>query len=519
MCTQRQACLTIIVGVTLLGLTHARAYAQDALGDGQKLDNNLRNDSQGKNDSQEQIDFAGRNDVVTGNVPGLGYFHDNVGYGAPNEFRGSLAEDELFRINARSLSTPVTPNMSTGMLGTSPVKIYRSQAASNLQEIRGGSSGYQTTSSISATDLSRLGASFRLSSPTTTHVSTTPLTTYNLYGLGSQSLSNQLGYVQQPNGQFLRVEASPLLGVRQQALGATTAANASGGLTTERTSAYLTAQGLRDQLQLKPEALGTTTPSTPKSTQGGVVGATVAPAPEKTTPEPGDQDSSTTTNDPYLLMLEKVKDNSQQLPSHPSAKPTDQKPADPRSKDAGGGINAESTDVLVKMLDYDLPRFHTLIDTREKSINDLAQNAQDDLLAGRYINAENKYLQLRRLAPDRPLVQVGLIHAQIGAGMMLSANSNLRRMFDTNPEIIAARYDYSLLPGTDRLKWARAELSKMIDHTEDNSAAVLLAYISYQLDDPGTIKASLEIAAQRDPNDTLIPLLKGIWLDTPAGSK
>ena len=78
------------------------APAQDALGSGDALDNNLRVGSGGFNAPRRVPDFRARNMLVTGNVPGGRGFRGTVGYTAPGDFRGLTGSDTLFRFRADS---------------------------------------------------------------------------------------------------------------------------------------------------------------------------------------------------------------------------------------------------------------------------------------------------------------------------------------------------------------------------------------------------------------------------------
>ena len=95
-------------------------HAQNQLGDGRGLDNSLQAGSGGVNQSQQRSPaYLNANDVVTGNVSGLGFFRDDVGYGATNEFGDRLGGDHLFRAQARSLPAGMS-------FGTSSVqRVYR----------------------------------------------------------------------------------------------------------------------------------------------------------------------------------------------------------------------------------------------------------------------------------------------------------------------------------------------------------------------------------------------------------
>lgn len=182
------------------------ALGQNQLGDGRRLDANLQQGSGGYNSAQA-VDgrINSGNAVVTGNVPGLQYFHGNVGYSAPGEFSGSLSGDSLFRFRAQSYG-PVydtAPNASAFGSGVAPVQIYRGGANPSVQGISPTGQMY----------------GFRTFDPTgiqvfqpTSGLAGTPLGAAPVVG-------TPLGFVQSERG-WVQVQASPLLGVRQQPLAA-----------------------------------------------------------------------------------------------------------------------------------------------------------------------------------------------------------------------------------------------------------------------------------------------------------
>lgn len=108
------------------------AAAQTALGEGNALDRNLQigpDAPAGVNPMSAPPDYQRRNDVITGNVPGLEYFHGRAGYRAPGELQTRVSSDYLFRFRAQSVPviSPYHPvNESPGSIptGRSLMSIY-----------------------------------------------------------------------------------------------------------------------------------------------------------------------------------------------------------------------------------------------------------------------------------------------------------------------------------------------------------------------------------------------------------
>ena len=92
------------------------ASAQNALGDGRALDNNLSTRGRYNNARPSLRDeLAFRNSVVTGNAPNGLSFRGDVGYRAPGEFTGQLGSNDLFSFRRDSLQSGIA---GMGIRGT-----------------------------------------------------------------------------------------------------------------------------------------------------------------------------------------------------------------------------------------------------------------------------------------------------------------------------------------------------------------------------------------------------------------
>lgn len=183
------------------------------------------------------------------------------------------------------------------------------------------------------------------------------------------------------------------------------------------------------------------------------------------------------------------------------------------------GVDDDSE--LGKLLDdlsYDLPRMQTLAGDNENRITNLMTKAEQVLKEGRYLIAENYYRQVVNEKPKDPLAKAGMIHSQMGAGMIRSAAFNLRGLFSDHPELIALRYDAELMPETERLRWLQNRLQKMIGEGDrGGDPGLVLAYLGYQLEAKPLVEFGLDHAQSKAPRDPLMPLLRRIWIkgETP----
>jgi hypothetical protein len=149
------------------------------------------------------------------------------------------------------------------------------------------------------------------------------------------------------------------------------------------------------------------------------------------------------------------------------------------------------------------------------------------LSEGRYFDAEERFTHALSLKPLDVSSQLGRFHAQIGAGMVLSASVNLQSMFSQNPEVIASRYSGKLLPSRERLDLVIARLKERAGLSSHElstrslegarirvSSSLLLAYIGYQINDRVIIEQGLKLVKElgSDTDRRFASLLAQVWL-------
>ncbi len=186
-------------------------------------------------------------------------------------------------------------------------------------------------------------------------------------------------------------------------------------------------------------------------------------------------------------------------------------PAAAGADDATGSDDARS---VANQLGYDGPRLETLRGQRKSRINDSLEAAQAALSEGRFFDAESLYRQVVTDSDEQPLARVGLVHAQMAAGMNRSSALTLRSLFNDHPELISARYAEQLLPPAERMAWLRDELQKLIDDPQSPKAepALMLAYLGRQIESRQLVRYGLALAEEARPADPLFSLLRATWL-------
>lgn len=195
--------------------------------------------------------------------------------------------------------------------------------------------------------------------------------------------------------------------------------------------------------------------------------------------------------------------------------------ADAGQKDRSRGIeyddegNPVAPTPQFKGMVYDLPPVPSLAKAdRADRVGQWMREAEQFIADGNYFRALDRYQQALAFEPDNPMIQVGRLHAQLGAGMLRSAAMTAHRLFDDHPELIAARYESRLLPGIDRLEAIHSQLDEMIEATDGRSAdaGLLLAYMGYQTGTAELTRYGLDVAVAGDPEDPLLPVLRAVWL-------
>ncbi|MBO6740245.1 MAG: hypothetical protein JJ916_10330 [Phycisphaerales bacterium] len=154
------------------------------------------------------------------------------------------------------------------------------------------------------------------------------------------------------------------------------------------------------------------------------------------------------------------------------------------------------------------------------------------IAAGRYFDAEERFTHALSLKPRDVIAQQGRLHAQIGAGMLLSASVNMQTLYSEHPELITTRYSGKLLPDAERIAALKQRLGERAGIIEMEirtrplegdrvrvSAGMLYAYLGYQTGDEDIVRAGLAAVRElgADSDRRFANLLSQLWL-TPEGS-
>ncbi|MEL6499146.1 MAG: hypothetical protein AAF937_03285 [Planctomycetota bacterium] len=530
------------IGITLIVACAAGStVGQDALGDGRRLDANQRVGSGGVNTSV-RADFSAANAlraaIVTGNAPGFLSFRGDVGYVAPREFRGDLGSDDLFEFRRDSLYSGLS---GQGIRGTDALQYQfalttgsrppRSLAGPLSVSRDSGGLRSQVDAAMPSIDTSaniRTGGASALAP-----VPVTDLVTDR--GSGLWQLRSSAGYLTDRSiaesvvggfdtgeGGQVGVTASPLGGVRTFDI--SPQAQAQRDASAVRSDA---SRPLDQPVTLDTAIQVPSTNAYDRVLQGVQDEFSRSIGIEDDGDGNGLVELIEQQNQSLREFLASVREQPAPLPVDDD----DATPSDAKEESPDGGETLPARDRLIQ-------RFEELGIDRS-SIDALRAGATrvDDLVApgvrlgqdfylthltegrelmrqGRFFDAEARFSLALSVREGDPTASIGRVHAQIGAGLFLSASLNLRETFTQNPMLIAAQYAPDLLPTPARTRAVIERLNARIDQdgSEARAAALLLAYVGRQIDDEALIRRGLG-RIDLDGEDPLAQLLRLVWLD------
>jgi hypothetical protein len=542
------------LGILLVAGLAPAAVGQDAVGNGRALENRLAVPTPGAPAAFNRSfsrELVFREAVVTGTAPG-GYSFRGDSLPSQFEFRGELGEDALFSYRRDSLYSGLS---SRGIRGTEALQYQfaLSVGAQVPQSLAGPISFGRAGSIDRGTDLTRplnrefgqIGEGPRRADPYSDEMllsaveQSSPLV-QSLRSVSSYTANRGLQptlvglmqnrQTQQTSGQT----ASPLLGV--QIVPVDTLRNPD-PLRASRPDTNSANTGIVPSVQGRPGVLPT--PGTGPLARtayddlmdrfrsvSGVIDPAAAPAAGSTpdwardlvdlrrtlrglpsstaeamglTPEQIDPESTIhATGRPDNPLLDST--------TNPDAVPTFDTDVIRRLREAGG---IADTLIATDLPDIDMYTAHM-------------RGGEDLLTKKRYFDAEERFISAMSSRPGDVNAQIGRTHAQIGAGLYLSAALNVRQLLINNPEVSGMRYGAELLPEQKRLDEVIPVIrSGLTSLTSGADSGLLLAYLGHQLDRPDDIRDGLDALREHgdEAEQRLADLLEGVWLEAavPAG--
>lgn len=569
--------ITSLLAISMILSSSGSAFAQDALGGGDALDRNPGVGTGGRNSGRPPNPFAGRNAVVTGEVVGGREFRGRVGYTSPTAFRGPTVSNQLYRFQADSaFSSPAiyklgnasydqlrygqglsTLEYSRDFAGATPGQIDAMRTPASFAQIAASRFQYDnealTTSTSSrletAVQPTMLGTTVNANGDAlaiaASSVRGLTLDQYNqrwaergLTTYDQVRLREELGQTweqrkadetvspdaadrvsTQVQTRFEDLQADPRIETSgNDAATVQSGTSADYAKVLQRIADRYAASGDREvkvdptilkRLDQQFQSLSSELTGTQKGSSAPQQSATPGgnqPLPPQGGQQPSSQapQSSKTPGRPDLPN-----------PRNPNAPKSDaNKPAD-ASKAEGENELSKPADLaaLAPALRHG-QKIENLTSEQQGRFNELMLAAQEQLKAGSYMQAEQRFQRAVRFAPGNALALAGTANAQIGAGLYLSAGYTIRSLFTQHPEMIDTTYGDGLLPARDRLDAAIAAMQTRLDGQKDRSAyALLLAYLGRQTGDRELMNKGLTVMATESAEDPLPGLLRMVWLE------
>jgi hypothetical protein len=134
------------------------------------------------------------------------------------------------------------------------------------------------------------------------------------------------------------------------------------------------------------------------------------------------------------------------------------------------------------------------------------------LKEAKYMEAADAYHRAITLDPGNVLALVGRAHAELGAGMYQAAAYDLKFVFTRNPQMVGVKYDMdTFMPGA-RQEYLMKDLSALTSLKDmGNTASFLVAYLFYQTGRGQQLQVELQKWGARPDHDTWQVALARAW--------
>ncbi len=548
-----------LILATTLFFSNNHADAQYRLGDGRLLDANTQVGGGGYNPTTPRQTYGRYADaVVTGNVGGLHRFRGFLGYRASGEFSDGTAFDDTYQFQLTSIPpvvrtqqfrgnlTGIGRDTLGGRIGSLGVRGY----STNILSLRSGS-GYTSGNLVGYNRFGMSGNVYRDATrrsvadqnrPTSDRM-VLPQTFGRVLSLTSDKSGRILEHsVNSLTGVSTRFVSNPYLDALANSQPNTAAVIGNKSMEKDAFQAELASnRHLRSALLVPTLVLGDAIRKSGQPSDARAVDrqigyrvdslergllrplGSISAKPgedvyydllrkiraksgedEKSPVKPGNttpnKDNANTKVKPQKSILQKTQENLAKL--REQGKKLDEK----RRKERQAQI-----DELIGKINYDLPPVTTMVGSGLSEFDESIEDAEKMIQKGEYFLAVSAYDKALKAKPKHPMARMGVVHAQLGAGLYLSAGTNLRKVISEHPEIMAARYASTLLPKVERLTKINQNLMEQLSKSSRNDAGLLIAYLGYQQGRPELVSFGISVMKRQNPNDLLIPVIEKIW--------
>lgn len=520
----RRRALAILAGAAMALTASRAATAQNALGTGRALDANPRVGSGGVNERGRDLssELRFRNAIVSGNAPGAMSFRGDVGYTSPFEFRGELGSDDLFGFRRDAFFSGVASGPAGQRLrGVDALQFQMGMSLAGsfdggamtpiLTRTRAPNPGGAQPQTISLDDGStnyfdpisardgalRSASEFLVGDALSPKVLSTSRTesgeTVYLLASPLRSVSpDRAPSGVSPLNRPARGEASTPENAEEEATGGNAGNRVSGRIEPLRASSQI----ILDTLRARPGD-----------------DAAAEDRPEGAPQGPGDD-----AFEPLEQRLERLR---RELEGVPQPAPD----ADPDAQDDEGAQETQR-DAVARLTRDALGDRRAEIralapppDESRDFFTEHMRRGQEMLAADRWFEAEERFTSAALMRPGDVFAQAGRIHAQLGAGLYRSAGENLKQLIRSHPEMLAVRFNASLLPRDERLTRIAGELrNRAVENSQfGRDAALLLAYLGAQHGEREYVVEAFEaidrISGELGESDPVFEAARAAWLD------
>ncbi|MBX3359667.1 MAG: hypothetical protein KF745_14705 [Phycisphaeraceae bacterium] len=577
----RTPLLSVSAILLAAGLAATPASAQNALGNGQRLDNNLQRGSGGVNtrvrDFQAELRY--QNAVVNRTVAGGKEFRGDSVLPADQEFAQSLPVNNIYPYlrdsstsalsaqgirttdaisyqrslaTGQGVSTSLAGGYSVAREGVVPQGEYAAASARSTAQ-------YLAAQSIAPTMLTTRQAD----DGSSTGYAASPLLGVKVYSLASDlnQGAREAGALATPD-QRIRVQRDPMArGGLEVSLRGNMLPNAQSYTQDNTQIATETGTNTNDYLSTQINTMvitNYTMPTNQPEVGDKEIPETPAAAPPDVT-QPGDSsgDKSADAINAWRQELTELKSKLRDAPiadtSAPRQRerlitsgmrvnertgeiidPTADAAAAKARKDAedrliGIGAHAINADTVekIKSAKLTIKTFDPSGIQSNLAYSEFMVGGQRALGEGRYFDAEDQFARALGTIPGDTLAQIGRLHSQIGAGLYLSAAANLRNLLLNNPELVGVRYEAKLLPAKARWDEIERQLRNQLNSSDEESrkaAAALLAYMGYQFRDTAAVREGLAtiertIKDKDSAQAAYLNLIREVWTAPPSNDE
>ena len=560
----------LLFGFGALLLTPNVLLAQDALGSGNALDNNL-NASEGRiNPTQAGENFRARNLIITNNVLGGRGFRGSVGYGAANDFRGTTGSE----LSDAFLAETAWTNVNLMNFGDtynqfrfgqeSAIFEFRNTATGTSGErlnARGVAFGERSIQEQLRLDQFNFASSLNVSSqgtiePTDVGIARMQgqpaqfITASSIFGLQFDTASESIQAFGISTYDRVRIVQDIMAQRGSSELGAPFNPDLEQRLAESDASAFSIPVARNERNDPDPDdpRIGNQTVNSRidvnvrdvemvsreadqefdrilsrVATQYAQLEANDRDLLPMSTGslEPGTEtgNRSGTLAEEFDLRIEELRKRLLRIkgvtpPTEDESEEESEEVEDPLSVDPYEGLwSDEELGVLGRVLRHG-EQITTLSTDDQSRFSELMTEGQTYLQSGEYFHAERTFSRALRLTPGHPLGTAGMIHAQIGSGLYGSAALALRSLYSFQPIMIDATFAPELVPNRLRLNEAVNTLESRIEQGQRlGDYGLLLAYIGRLMNDDAVLKTGMDAMARSNQYQELYQLLNELWLN------